>query len=48
MIFRVLNMQGVAGIAVGLALAVLVIAQKFETRHWRKQSAGFEQLYVHE
>jgi len=48
MIFRFLNMQGVAGIAVGLALAALLITQKFETRHWKKQSAGFEQLYLRE
>ncbi|HUP66978.1 MAG TPA: hypothetical protein VM145_02030 [Sphingomicrobium sp.] len=45
MILRFLNIQGIAGIAVGLALAILLLMQKVETRHWRKQSAGFEQLY---
>ena len=45
MILRLLNIQGIAGIAVGLALAILLIVQKGETRHWKKQSAGFEQLY---
>jgi hypothetical protein len=29
----------------GLALAILLVLQKGETRHWKKQSDGFEQLY---
>jgi hypothetical protein len=45
MILRLLNIQGIAGLAVGLALAILLVLQKGETRHWKKQSAGFEQLY---
>lgn len=45
MILRLLNIQGIAGIAVGLALAILLVIQKGETRHWKKQSEGFEQLY---
>jgi hypothetical protein len=45
MILRLLNIQGIAGIAVGLALAILLVLQKGETRHWKKQSDGFEQLY---
>jgi hypothetical protein len=45
MILRLLNGQGVAGIAVGLALAILLGVQTVETRHWKKQSASFEQLY---
>jgi len=45
MILRLLNIQGIAGIAAGLALAILLVLQKGETRHWKKQSAGFEQLY---
>ena len=45
MILRLLNIQGVAGIAVSLALAILLALQNGETRHWKKQSAGFEQLY---
>ena len=45
MILRLLNIQGIAGIAVSLALGLLLLIQKGETRHWRKESAGFEQLY---
>src|SRR5205823_12564534 len=48
MILRLLNWQGIAGIAVSLALGILLLIQKGETRHWRKQSAGFEQLYRQE
>jgi hypothetical protein len=48
MILRLLNMQGIAGIAVSLALAILLVMQKGETRHWKKQSAGFEQLFHQE
>jgi hypothetical protein len=44
-ILRFLNIQGIAGIAVSLALGTLLLVQKVETRHWRKQSASFEQLY---
>ena len=45
MILRLLNIQGVVGIAAGLALLALLVVQKVETRHWRKQSGQFEQLY---
>ena len=45
MILRLLNPQGIAGLAASLCLALLLILQKGETRHWRKQSAGFEELY---
>ena len=45
MILRFLNIQGIVGLVAGAALAVLLVLQKSETRHWRKQSAGFEQLY---
>src|SRR5437667_12301697 len=48
MVLRLLNVQGIAGIAVSLALAILLAVQKGETHHWRKQSAGFEQLYSQE
>jgi hypothetical protein len=48
MIWRLLNPQGIAGIAVALALGILLLIQKGETRHWKKQSAGFEQLYHQE
>jgi hypothetical protein len=44
-ILRLLNIQGIAGIAASLALAILLLVQKGETSHWKKQSAGFEQLY---
>ena len=45
MILRMLNWQGIAGIAASLCLATLLVLQKGETRHWRKQSGQFEQLY---
>ena len=45
MILRLLNLQGIAGLAVSICLALLLILQKGETRHWKKQSVGFEQLY---
>ena len=45
MMQRLLNVQGIAGIAVSLALGILLLFQKAETRHWKKQSASFEQLY---
>jgi hypothetical protein len=48
MILKLLNWQGIAGIAATLALAVLLMLQKAETRHSKKQSAGFEQLYHQE
>src|SRR5438270_6064930 len=48
MILKLLNWQGMAGIAASLALAILLIVQKGETHHWKKASAGFEQLYHQE
>jgi signal transduction histidine kinase len=45
MFLRLLNVQGIAGIAMSLALAILLVIQKGETHHWRKQSGKFEQLY---
>jgi hypothetical protein len=45
MILRLLNVQGVVGIAAALALLTLLLVQKVETRHWRKQSGQYEQLY---
>ena len=44
-ILRILNVQGIAGLAASLALAILLVLQKGETRHWRKSSDQFEQLY---
>ncbi len=45
MILRLLNVQGIAGLAIGGALAILLALQKVETSHWKKRSASFEQLY---
>jgi hypothetical protein len=42
---RLLNVQGIAGLAVSLALGILLVVQKSETRHWKKSSAQFERLY---
>ena len=47
-LLRLLNIQGIAGLVVSLALGVLLVIQKGETRHWRKESGRFEQLYAHE
>jgi hypothetical protein len=44
-ILRFLNPQGLAGIAASLCLVVLLVIQKGETRHWKKQSGQYEQLY---
>ena len=44
-LLRLLNVQGIAGIAVSLALGVLLVIQKGDTRHWHKESGRFEQLY---
>jgi len=45
MLLRLLNVQGIAGIAIGLALSILLVIQKSETRHWHRQSSQYEQLY---
>jgi hypothetical protein len=45
MIARFLNIQGVAGLAASLCLGLLLILQMGQTRHWKKQSSQFEQLY---
>jgi len=47
-LLRLLNLQGIAGIAVSLALGLLLILQKGETRHWNSESGRFEQLYAQE
>jgi len=47
-LLRLLNIQGIAGIAVGLVLAILLVVQRGETHHWQKQSGHFEQLYTKE
>jgi hypothetical protein len=43
-LLRLLNIQGIAGLAVSLALGVLLAIQKGETRHWRTESGRIEQL----
>ena len=48
MILRFLNWQGIAGIALSLALSILLVIQKTETSHWKKQAGTFEQLYHQE
>ena len=48
MIARVLNLQGMIGIAAALLLAVMLMVKAGEVRHLRKQSAGFELLYLAE
>lgn len=45
MILRLLGWQGIAGLVVSGALALLLLVQKGETRHWRRQSDHFGQLY---
>jgi len=47
-LLRLLNAQGIAGIAVSLALGLLLLIQMGETNHWKRQSAHFEQLYGQE
>ena len=48
MIPRILNWQGMAGIAVAFTLLVMLTVQKLETVHWKKQSESFEHLYQQE
>jgi len=45
MFLRLLNPQGIAGLALSLGLALLLVVQKGDTRHWKKESSRFEQLY---
>ena len=47
-LLRLLNIQGIAGIAVSVALAFLLLVQRGETRHWKKESGRFEKLYGEE
>ena len=44
-IVRLLGPQGLVGLAAALALGAMLLVQKIETRHWRKRSGQFEQLY---
>lgn len=47
-LLRFLNPQGIAGIAISLGLAILLLVQKGETHHWKSESSRFEQLYGQE
>jgi hypothetical protein len=47
-LLRFLYPQGIAGIAVSLALGLMLLIQRGETSHWKKQSGQFEQLYAKE
>lgn len=47
-LLRLFNPQGLAGIAISFALAILLLVQKVETRHWKSESGRFEQLYTRE
>ena len=44
-LLRLLNPQGIAGLALSVALALLLVVQKGETHHWKKECDHFEQLY---
>ena len=48
MILRLLNWQGIVGIAVALTLLVMLTVQKLDAAHWEKQSDKFERLYQQE
>jgi hypothetical protein len=43
---RFLNLQGMIGIAVSLLLLTVFLVKAGEARHWRKQSARYQQLYL--
>jgi hypothetical protein len=45
MLFRLLNPQGIAGLAASVILSLLLVAAKIDAHHWKKQSKRFEQLY---
>jgi hypothetical protein len=44
-LIRFINPQGLAGLAASLALGILLLIQKAETRHWKQESRRLEQLY---
>jgi hypothetical protein len=45
---RLLSPQGIAGIAASICLALLLVIQTGQTRHWKKQSSQFQRLYAQE
>ena len=48
MIARLINVQGMIGIGAALLLLVMVAVKSGEARHWRKQAARTELLYLAE
>jgi hypothetical protein len=44
-LLRLLNVQGIAGLVASAGLALLLLLAKGDARHWKKQSAQYEQLY---
>ena len=48
MILRLLNWQGIAGIAASLLLLGLLVAERVDAGHWHRQSDRFEKLYGQE
>ena len=46
MIPRILNLQGMLGIAASLLLLVMLLVKASDARHWRKQSGRYEQLHA--
>ena len=46
MIPRILNLQGMIGIAASLLLLIVLLVKAGDARHWRKQSAHFEHRYL--
>ena len=44
-LLKLINIQGWIGLAVSVFMLFLLIGQKAEIRHWKKQSAQFEKLY---
>ena len=48
MIPRLLNLQGLIGLAASLLLLILALVKAGEARHWRKQAARFELLHLAE
>jgi hypothetical protein len=45
MSWRILNVQGIAGLAVAAGLALLLVLAKVDARHWKKQAGQYDQLY---
>jgi hypothetical protein len=43
--WKLLGPAGIVGLVLSLSLGALLAIQKGETRHWKKQSARYEQLY---